>query len=180
MKQIHEDRGHMRTETDLPARVALHVVLMFAPNYALEIARELFRSPLAVRHRGELTILLGRLGGDPVETGILLVLAASDAHRHTPNSLAQTLRVRRSEVDTVLESMAFAGRLEYRRDWRRDAELALQLSGHGRRLAERLLIEFARSFQRLAATFAPESGQALDGLTDTIRRSLTERLESQK
>lgn len=169
----------MNTESDLPVRVALHVVLMFAPDYALEIARELFHSPFAVRHRGELGILLERLGGDPVETGILLVLASSDGHRHTPNSLAQTLRVRCSEVDAVLESMAFAGRLEYRRDWRRDAELAVQLSGQGRRLAERLLIEFSRSFERLATTFPPKPRQALDDFTDKIRGSLAvPRLES--
>lgn len=166
----------MSTKTDLPVRVALHAVLMFAPECALDIARELFRSPFAVRHRGELAILLERLGGDPVETGILLVLAVRDGHRHTPSSLAQTLRVRCGEVDAVLESMAFAGRLEYRRDWRRDAELAVQLSAQGRHLAERLLIEFARGFQKLSITFPPESRQALDGFADTIRRSLKEPL----
>lgn len=162
----------MRVETSLPARVVLHVVLTFAPSFALEVARGLFGSPFAVRLCGEIATLLDRLGGDRIEMAILLVLGARDGSRHTSSSLAQMLRVRCGEVDAVLESMAFAGRLEYRRDWRRDAELAVQLSAQGQRLAESLLIEFARGLERLAITFPPECRPALDRFTDRVRASL--------
>lgn len=166
-----EDAG-MLHEADVPTRVALIVVSAFAPDRVFEVARLLHRSPFSSRHRSEFSALLTNLGGDPVETGIFILLRADDGRRRTPPELESLLSAPHSAVDAAMDAMAFAGYLEYRRDWRRDSLLRVGLSEHGRRLAEFLLVEYARGMRRFAVILRDEDRAAIEAVHEGIHRAL--------